>query len=80
LLSKIIEGDLNVAQSEKLIESHKAVKPVLRRTVVAKDSRIQLAVNTVNEAISSIRNVGIPVNSEEAEYESYYQIVIQLKK
>ena len=80
MLSKIVTNDLNVAQTEKLVESYKERRPLLRRTVVAKDSRIQLAVNTVNEAISSIRNVGIPINSEEAEYDNYYQIVIRLKK
>lgn len=80
LLSKIKAQDLNVAQTEKLVNSIKDAKGSSRKAVIAKDSRILLGVNTINEAIDLVKTVGISVSSEESETEDFYQILIRLKK
>lgn len=81
ILNRIITLDLNVAQTEKLVEGGSPeVKPLVRKAVIAKDSRIQLGLNTINEAIGLVKAVGISVSSEESENDDYYQILIRLKK
>jgi ParB family transcriptional regulator, chromosome partitioning protein len=81
LLKEIIDKNLNVKQTEdrvvKLLEE-KNEKPKPKRKAFSKDMRI--AVNTIRQSLSMVSDSGINLNSEEEEYEEYYQFTIRIPK
>jgi ParB family chromosome partitioning protein len=81
LLREIIEKQLNVKQTEdrviKMLEANdKRVKP--KRKSLSKDMRI--AVNTIRQSLSMVADSGVAIDSEEEEFEDYYQITIRIPK
>ncbi|MGX1902478.1 nucleoid occlusion protein [Thermolongibacillus altinsuensis] len=81
LLEEIIEKQLNVKQTEdrvaKMLETNdKRVKP--KRKSLSKDMRI--AVNTIRQSLSMVADSGVVIDSEEEEFEDYYQITIRIPK
>ncbi|TKC17115.1 nucleoid occlusion protein [Robertmurraya kyonggiensis] len=81
LLAEIIEKNLNVKQTEervvKLLEQPKdKVKP--KRKAFSKDMRI--AVNTIRQSLTMVSDSGINLDSEEEEFEEYYQFTIKIPK
>ncbi|GIN64525.1 nucleoid occlusion protein [Robertmurraya siralis] len=81
LLAEIIEKNLNVKQTEervvKLLEQPKdKAKP--KRKAFSKDMRI--AVNTIRQSLSMVTDSGINLDSEEEEFEEYYQFTIKIPK
>ncbi|MDF1510478.1 nucleoid occlusion protein [Robertmurraya sp. DFI.2.37] len=81
LLAEIIEKNLNVKQTEervvKLLEQPKEkAKP--KRKAFSKDMRI--AVNTIRQSLSMVTDSGINLDSEEEEFEEYYQFTIKIPK
>ncbi|MEQ2527906.1 nucleoid occlusion protein [Robertmurraya yapensis] len=81
LLAEIIEKNLNVKQTEervvKLLEQRKdKVKP--KRKAFSKDMRI--AVNTIRQSLTMVSDSGINLDSEEEEFEEYYQFTIKIPK
>jgi ParB family chromosome partitioning protein len=81
LLEEIIERNLNVKQTEdrvaKLLEQ-KNQKPKPKRKAFSKDMRI--AVNTIRQSLSMVSDSGINLDSEEEEFEEYYQFTIKIPK
>ncbi|EID42807.1 nucleoid occlusion protein [Parageobacillus thermoglucosidasius] len=81
LLQEIIEKQLNVKQTEdrvlKMLESMNR-KPKPKRKAFSKDMRI--AVNTIRQSLTMVANSGVAVDSEEEEFEDYYQITIRIPK
>jgi ParB family transcriptional regulator, chromosome partitioning protein len=81
LLEEIIEKNLNVKQTEdrvvKLLELEME-KPKPRRKAFSKDMRI--AVNTIRQSLTMVSDSGIKLNSEEEEFEEYYQFTIKIPK
>lgn len=81
LLREIIEKQLNVKQTEdrvlKMLESMNR-KPKPKRKAFSKDMRI--AVNTIRQSLTMVANSGVAVDSEEEEFEDYYQITIRIPK
>ncbi|UQD53712.1 nucleoid occlusion protein [Bacillus methanolicus] len=81
LLQEIIEKNLNVKQTEervaKMLE-HTEKKPQPKRKVFSKDMRI--AVNTIRQSLSMVSESGITLDSEEEEFEDYYQFTIRIPK
>ncbi|WML50373.1 nucleoid occlusion protein [Neobacillus sp. PS3-34] len=81
LLAEIIERNLNVKQTEervvRLLEEKNA-KPKPKRKAVSKDMRI--AVNTIRQSLSMVSDSGINLNSEEEEFEEFYQFTIRIPK
>jgi ParB family chromosome partitioning protein len=81
LLKEIIDKNLNVKQTEdrvvKLLEE-KNQKPKPKRKAFSKDMRI--AVNTIRQSLSMVSDSGINLNSEEEEFEEYYQFTIRIPK
>ncbi|WP_374723057.1 nucleoid occlusion protein [Peribacillus tepidiphilus] len=81
LLNEIIEKSLNVKQTEervmKMLNSpEKKAKP--KRKAFSKDLRI--AVNTIRQSLSMVTDNGINLDSEEEEFEDYYQFTIKIPK
>ena len=81
LLEEIIERNLNVKQTEervvKLLEK-KGEKPKSRRRAVSKDVRI--AVNTIRQSLTMVSDSGIKLDSQEEEFEDFYQITVRIPK
>ncbi|MDQ0220944.1 nucleoid occlusion protein [Peribacillus cavernae] len=81
LLQEVIEKNLNVKQTEerviKLLDnSEKPPKP--KRKAFSKDMRI--AVNTIRQSLNMVTDNGINLDSEEEEFEEYYQFTIKIPK
>lgn len=81
LLEEVIEKSLNVKQTEervvKLLEGA-SQKPKPRRKAFSKDMRI--AVNTIRQSLTMVTDNGINLDSEEEEFEEYYQFTIKIPK
>ncbi|MDE3840477.1 nucleoid occlusion protein [Bacillus methanolicus] len=81
LLQEIIDKNLNVKQTEervaKMIDQTEK-KPQPRRKALSKDMRI--AVNTIRQSLSMVSESGITLDSEEEEFEDYYQFTIRIPK
>jgi ParB family transcriptional regulator, chromosome partitioning protein len=81
LLEEIMEKNLNVKQTEervvRLLE-HKTQKPKPKRKAFSKDMRI--AVNTIRQSLNMVSDNGINLDSEEEEFEEYYQFTIRIPK
>lgn len=81
VLKQIIRGDLNVAQTEKLISLNKAVKKTKHKnSSVGKASQVMLGINTIKEAITMIESTGIPFEKEIYEDAFECQILVKFKK
>ena len=81
LLEEIIVKGLNVKQTEdrvvKMLEQlHEKPKP--KRKAFSKDMRI--AVNTIRQSLSMVSDNGINLDSQEEEFEEYYQFTIKIPK
>jgi ParB family transcriptional regulator, chromosome partitioning protein len=81
LLQEIIEKQLNVKQTEdrvlKLLENS-TPKPKPKRKAFSKDMRI--AVNTIRQSLTMVADSGLAIDSEEEDFEDYYQITIRIPK
>jgi len=81
-LNTIIEKNLNVAQSEKLIEDYLMPKEKKQKgTTITKIPRnFKLALNTFNQAAQMVEKTGVDVNTTTEETDDAYIITISLKK
>lgn len=81
LLQEIVEKSLNVKQTEdrvvKLLEKNNP-KPKPKRKAFSKDMRI--AVNTIRQSLSMVSDSGINLDSQEEEFDEFYQITIKIPK
>ncbi|MEY8349080.1 nucleoid occlusion protein [Bacillus cereus] len=81
VLQEITEKQLNVKQTEeriaKLLEEVKP-KRKAKQKAVSRDMRI--AMNTIRQSLEMVANSGLNVNSEEEEFDEYYQITIKIPK
>lgn len=82
LLADVIEFDWNVKQTEEKIENmntpkkEKEKRPRIKG--VSKDIRI--AMNTIRQSLNMVSDTGIDVESNEVDFEDYYQITIKIPK
>ena len=82
-MSKIISGNLNVAQSEELVGIYinndpKAESRRGRSKAVIKDLRIFL--NSINKAIDTMRLSGIDAQSVKTDTENFIEYTIRIPK
>ncbi|GEL07568.1 nucleoid occlusion protein [Salisediminibacterium halotolerans] len=82
LLNKILQDELNVQQTEETIKKWTADKPEKKqkpvRKAVSKDTR--LAVNTIRESVDMVAKTGMDIDTEEEDYDDYYQVTIRIPK
>jgi len=80
VMNLIIEKGLNVKQAEEHVVKLLTVveKPKSKRRAISKDMRI--AVNTIRQSLSMVTDSGIKLDSEEEEFEEYYQFTIKIPK
>lgn len=81
LLAEILEKSLNVKQTEdrvvKLLEE-KGQKKKPKRISFSKDMRI--AMNTIRQSLTMVQDSGVTVDTNEEEFEEYYQFTIKIPK
>ncbi|KRF47362.1 nucleoid occlusion protein [Priestia megaterium] len=81
VLAEIIEKQLNVKQTEdrvvKLLETP-VKKPKAKRKAFSKDTRI--AMNTIRQSLTMVSDSGISLNTEEEEFDEYFQFTIKIPK
>ncbi|MCJ7842842.1 nucleoid occlusion protein [Lederbergia sp. NSJ-179] len=80
VMNMVIEKNLNVKQTEEQVVKMltKKEQPKKRRKAISKDMRI--AVNTIRQSLSMVTDSGINLDSEEEDFEEYYQITIKIPK
>ncbi|WP_028400761.1 nucleoid occlusion protein [Ectobacillus panaciterrae] len=81
ILQEILERQLNVKQTEERVAKateQSAPKPKPKRKAVSRDMRI--AMNTIRQSLQMVESSGVSINSEEEEFEEYYQITIKIPK
>ncbi|HJV47111.1 MAG TPA: nucleoid occlusion protein [Bacillota bacterium] len=81
MLQEILDKDLNVKQTEnriKQILEDKQEKKKQKRTSFSKDTR--LAINTVRQSVDMVMKNGLSIETEEADFEEFYQITIKIPK
>ncbi|HAQ06233.1 MAG TPA: nucleoid occlusion protein [Bacillus bacterium] len=81
VMSEVIEKSLNVKQTEervvKMLNQNEA-KPKPKRKAFSKDMRI--AVNTIRQSLTMVTDSGINLDSDEEEFEDFYQFTIRIPK
>lgn len=82
-LQAIIDNDLNVKQTEEKVNKfnngesqQKKKKPKIKG--IHKDIRI--AMNTIRQSLSMVSDTGIDVETDEEDFEDYYQFTIKIPK
>ncbi|SDJ56113.1 nucleoid occlusion protein [Salimicrobium halophilum] len=84
LLAEILEEDLNVKQTEERIVQMKNPKepdtPKKKPKIkgISKDMRI--AMNTIRQSLDMVKETGFEVETDEEDYEDYYQVTIKIPK
>ncbi|MCD5325620.1 MULTISPECIES: nucleoid occlusion protein [Pontibacillus] len=83
LLQEIIEKSLNVKQTEEKIAKlregeSKPQKRKPRLKGISKDMRI--AMNTIKQSLTMVSDTGIDLETDEEDYDDYYQITIKIPK
>lgn len=83
ILEQILEGDLNVRQTEEKIaaEQEQKEKPRQKRAQMKGINKdIRIAMNTIRQSLSMVSDTGVKVESDEKEMEDHYQITIKIPK
>jgi ParB family chromosome partitioning protein len=81
VLEDIITKELNVKQTEARVAFFKENaknKKQQRRVSFSKD--VRLALNTIRQSVEMISSSGLQVDTNEKDYEDYYEIVIKIPK
>lgn len=81
LIKTVVERRLNVAQTEALVKEVLEEKPEARkpkRTFIAKDVRLFL--NTIDHAVSAMKDAGIRAVSQRRETDDYFECVVRIPK
>ncbi|WP_246944309.1 nucleoid occlusion protein [Bacillus pinisoli] len=81
LLNEIIEQQYNVKQTENKVNrllEETVEKPKQTRKAFSKDMRI--AMNTIRQSLTMVKDNGVDLDSTEEEFEDFYQITIKIQK
>lgn len=78
ILKEVLKKQLNVSQTEKLI--NKKPKPKKPKPKKAISQNVKIAVNTINQATKMIEKTGIHLNQEVEDLDDEYVITIRIKK
>ncbi|MCP8617211.1 nucleoid occlusion protein [Salirhabdus salicampi] len=82
ILKEIIEKDLNVSQTEDRIKSIEEPKEQPKRKPKLKGiSRdVRIAMNTIRQSLNMVSDSGISIETDEEDYDEYYQVTIKIPK
>ncbi|QGQ99885.1 nucleoid occlusion protein [Paenibacillus psychroresistens] len=80
VLEDIISKDLNVKQTEARVEFFKESAKIKKQRRVSFSKDVRLALNTIRQSVEMINSSGMEVNTNENDYEDYYEIIIKIPK
>jgi ParB family chromosome partitioning protein len=80
VLDDIITKDLNVKQTETRVEFFKETAKIKKQRRVSFSKDVRLALNTIRQSVEMINSSGMEVNTNENDYEDYYEIIIKIPK
>jgi len=81
IYKKIVEQNLNVRQTEALIETKlEKLAKAPKRGIRGITRSQQVAINTLKAAIRMIEKTGVTINLVESNLEDYYEIILRLPK
>ncbi|MBE7705581.1 MAG: nucleoid occlusion protein [Cyanobacteria bacterium SIG29] len=85
VLEKIYKNNLNVRQTDDLIENiiitqEKNQKEQNKKKMVKAIKDMKIFVNTIKGAVKTIQDAGLPAEIEEKEHDEYVEIVVRLPK
>lgn len=78
ILKEVLKKQLNVSQTEKLI--NKKPKPKKAKPRKAISQNVKIALNTINQATAMIEKTGIHLNQDVEDLDEEYVITIRIKK
>lgn len=80
VFTKVVEQNLNVKQTEALVEHHKEAKEVKKNTTRGITRNLRVALNTIHAAVKMIQKTGVNVDVQEHNEEEYIEVVLKFKK
>lgn len=80
VLDRVICDQLNVAQTEKLVESYLKPKQSKKRNIKFLFRDVRIFMNTITHAVDTMRQAGIEADSEKTEDESYITYTVRIPK
>lgn len=80
VLDNIIDKDLNVKQTEIKVDFYKEVLKAKKINRISFSKDVRLALNTIRQSVEMINSSGMKVNTNESDYEEYYEIIIKIPK
>ncbi|MCF0115938.1 MAG: nucleoid occlusion protein [Erysipelotrichaceae bacterium] len=82
MYKEIVEHELTVRETEKLIEEKKESKPSKKRKQKTKGftRNIQIAINSINQCVAMIGKLGIEVTTDVKENEDDVSVILRIKR
>lgn len=78
ILDEVLKKNLNVAQTEKLIDKKPKPKKIKPKKAVSR--HVKIALNTINQATQMIEKSGVVLQQDVDDQEDEYVITIRIKK
>ena len=79
VFTKVVEQNLNVKQTEALVQNHKEPK-VEKNKTRGITRNLRVALNTIHAAVKMIQKTGVHVDVQEHNEEEYVEVVLRFKK
>lgn len=80
VLEEILKRQLNVKQTEARVQFYKQEKKQskVKRKSFSKD--VRLALNTIRQSVNMVVDSGMKIETDEKDYEDYYEVTIKIPK
>lgn len=80
VLDQVVRDQMNVAQTEKLVESRLKPKQGKKRNIKFLFRDVRIFMNTITHAVDTMRQAGIEADSERTEDETYITYTVRIPK
>jgi ParB family transcriptional regulator, chromosome partitioning protein len=80
VLEDIILRDLNVKQTESRVDFFREAVKIKKQRKVSFSKDVRLALNTIRQSVEMINSSGMEINTNENDFEDYYEIIIKIPK
>lgn len=80
VLDQVVRNQMNVAQTEKLVESRLKPKQGKKRNIKFLFRDVRIFMNTITHAVDTMRQAGIEADSERTEDEAYITYTVRIPK
>jgi ParB family chromosome partitioning protein len=80
ILEDIIAKELNVKQTEARVNFYKENAKIKKSKRISFSKDIRLALNTIRQSVEMVSGSGLHIQTQENDYEDYYEITIKIPK